>query len=151
MKKLILLSVILIGTVCFSFSQNAPTATPTEIKAVPAEPKADFKWIEMAHDFGKIEQGKPVTVEFKFTNTGKAPLIMNNVHGSCGCTTTDYTKEPVAPGKSGFIKATYNAANMGSFTKTVTVNANTEKGTEVLTIKGEVIASPNSPAINTPN
>lgn len=100
---------------------------------------AKFAWNETIHDFGKITQGKPVTTEFKFKNAGDVPLVISSVRGSCGCTVTDYTKEAVAPGKEGVVKATFNAASAGVFNKTVTVTANVEGGTEVLTIKGEVI------------
>lgn len=137
----------------FSLAVFAQEPAKQAVPAVPAkpaepvisnEPKAAFKWIETTHDFGSIPQGKPVTTEFKFTNTGKAPMILTNVRGSCGCTTTDYSKDPIAPGKTGFIKATYNAANVGNFTKTVTVTANTESGSEVLYIKGNVAADTNA-------
>ena len=90
-------------------------------------------------DFGKIKVGVPVSYEFSFTNQGKIPLVISTVQASCGCTVTSYTKDPIAPGAKGFVKATYNAANVGQFTKTVTVNANTEEGVAKLTIKGEVI------------
>lgn len=99
---------------------------------------AKFTWNETTHDFGKIVQGKPVATEFKFKNTGDVPLVISNVRGSCGCTVTDYTKEAVAPGKEGMVKATFNSARAGVFSKTVTVTANVEGGTETLTIKGEV-------------
>lgn len=98
-----------------------------------------FKWSETVHDFGKIKKGTPQTTAFTYTNTGKAPLTVTDVKGSCGCTVTDYTKETVAPGKTGEVKATYNAANVGPFTKTVTVTSNVEGGPVILTIKGEVI------------
>lgn len=100
---------------------------------------AKFKWTETTHEFGKIPQGKPVTAEFKFKNSGEAPLVISSVKGSCGCTVTDYTKEAVSPGKEGVVKATFNAASAGVFNKTVTVTANVEGGSETLTIKGEVI------------
>jgi hypothetical protein len=100
---------------------------------------AKFTWKATTHDFGKIVQGKPVSSEFTFKNTGSIPLVISNVQGSCGCTVTDYTKEAVAPGKEGMVKATFNSARTGVFSKTVTVTANIEGGTEVLTIKGEVI------------
>ena len=58
---------------------------------------------------------------------------------SCGCTVTKYSKDPISPGSSGYVTATYNAAKVGVFTKTVTVNANTDGNPVVLTIKGEVI------------
>jgi hypothetical protein len=97
-----------------------------------------FAWASTAHDFGKVPQGTPVTHEFKFTNTGKAPLVITNVQASCGCTTPSWTREPIQPGGSGHVKATYNASNAGAFDKTVTVTANIEGGIVVLHIKGEV-------------
>lgn len=101
---------------------------------------AKFKWVETTHDFGKIKEGEPVDNKFVFENNGTAPLIISNVKPSCGCTVTDYTKEPVPPGKKGYVKATYNAARKGAFNKTVRVTANIEGGSELLTIKGEVVS-----------
>ena len=77
--------------------------------------------------------------EFKFTNTGDAPLVISSVQASCGCTVAEYSKEPIAPGAQGFVKATYNAAKVGVFTKSVTVNANAENNVVQLVIKGEVV------------
>jgi hypothetical protein len=65
--------------------------------------------------------------------------VITTVQASCGCTVTEYSKDPIAPGEKGFVKATYNAAKTGSFQKTVTVNANTEEGVVQLIIKGEVV------------
>jgi len=98
-----------------------------------------FNWSQTTHDFGKIKVNKPVTYEFSFINAGEAPLVITSVQASCGCTVAKYTKDPVSPGSSGFVTATYNAAKVGVFTKTVTVNANTEAGSMQLTIKGEVV------------
>jgi hypothetical protein len=81
----------------------------------------------------------PVTHEFKFTNTGNAPLVISSVQASCGCTVTEYSKEPIPVGGQGYVKATYNAAKLGVFTKSVTVNANAEESVVQLTIKGEVV------------
>ncbi len=135
MKKLLFIAV---------FAVLAGTATAQQIPATTLgknEVKTDvavFTWASTSHDFGKIKQGVPATYEFKFTNTGKSPLVITNVQASCGCTTPDWTKEPVMPGGQGFIKATYNAASPGAFNKTVTVTANIDAGFVQLTIKGEV-------------
>ncbi len=91
------------------------------------------------HDFGKIKQGTPVTHEFKFVNTGKEPLIITNAQPSCGCTVPSWTREPIPPGGTGFVKATFNAAAAGGFNKSVTVTANVEGGVIMLTIRGEVM------------
>jgi hypothetical protein len=99
---------------------------------------AVMTWDTQNFDFGKIKQGVPVTHEFKFTNTGKVPLIITNVSASCGCTTPSWTREPVPAGQAGSVKATYNAGAVGAFDKTVTVTANIEPGFVALKIKGEV-------------
>lgn len=137
MKKLALtlFSLLLVASV---FAQEK------DVKVKPSKALVDqpvFTWTSTSHDFGKIKQGVPVTHEFEFTNTGDVPLIISTVQASCGCTVAAYTKDPVAPKGKGFIKATFNAASIGVFTKTLTVNANTEEGVVYLTIKGEVVTT----------
>jgi hypothetical protein len=100
---------------------------------------ANFLWTVTTYDFGKIKVNKPVTHEFRFTNSGDAPLVISSVQASCGCTVTDYSKDPISPGSEGYVKATYNAAKLGVFSKTVTVNANAAETAVVLTIKGECV------------
>lgn len=134
MKKFILSAALIIGVVFFGMSQASTVAVESGNPSM-----AKFKWEETTHQFGKIPQGKPVSTEFTFTNTGSTPLVISNVKGSCGCTVTQYTKEPIAPGKTGNVKATFNAAAMGAFNKSVRVTANVEGGNETLFIKGEVI------------
>ena len=129
MKKLVY-SVILLMFAFFSAAAQAQE---------PSNPNAaEISFAKTVHDYGTIYQGGDGACEFKFTNTGKAPLIITNVQASCGCTTPSWTKEEVMPGGSGFIKATYNAAAVGQFNKTITVTANIESGFVQLTIKGEV-------------
>ncbi len=142
MKKFALSAVLLAFLVLGVNAQEKAGVKPTPAPAAQPGNMAAFKWSETTHDFGQIAQGKPVTAEFKFTNTGKVALVLSSVTASCGCTTPDWTKDPIGPGKTGFIKATYNAAGMGAFNKSVTVNANVEGGSTYLTIKGEVIAAP---------
>ncbi|MCB0687542.1 MAG: DUF1573 domain-containing protein [Saprospiraceae bacterium] len=90
-------------------------------------------------DFGSIVQGTPQKVEFTVTNESDQPLILKKVKGSCGCTATDYDTNPIAPGASTTIEATYNAKSLGSFRKTVSVYTNIQENPFVLTIKGTVI------------
>ena len=137
MKKI---SLILVFSICATgvfaqlFTMVARPSIEWNMSAAPS-----FSWNVTAYDFGKIALNKPVTHEFKFTNTGNAPLVISSVRASCGCTVTEYSKDPIAPGAEGFVKATYNAAKVGVFTKTVTVNANAEESVVQLTIKGEVV------------
>ncbi|WP_345223498.1 DUF1573 domain-containing protein [Hymenobacter koreensis] len=92
------------------------------------------------HDFSNVVEGSVATYEFKFKNTGNQPVVIANVQASCGCTTPDWTKTPVLPGKSGFIRASYNSAGRpGQFNKTVTVTSNAKETSTMLTIKGTVL------------
>lgn len=96
---------------------------------------------ETSHNFGKIPQGRPAVYNFEITNTGKDPLRLENVQASCGCTTPEWTKEPIAPGASSMIKVGFNAYSDGSFTKVVTIFYGGNQ-TKTLTISGEVYKSP---------
>lgn len=135
MKKLVLFAALaLIANVGYSQVSAAVT---------PAAPKADMAvavFESQNFDFGKVKQGIPVTHEFTFTNKSKVTMVIIGVQASCGCTTPDWTKDPIPPGGQGFVKATYNAAGLGAFDKSVTVTANVENGVVPLRIHGEVIA-----------
>jgi hypothetical protein len=111
------------------------------LQNVSAQPFADIQFERMDYNFGKIkEENGPANFNFNFTNTGKIPLIIQDVQASCGCTTPEWSKEPVLPGKTGFIKVSYNPENRpGVFAKSITINANVPKNVRVLTISGEVI------------
>jgi hypothetical protein len=126
MKKLILICAVVLG---FAFNASAQT-----------DAKAEFKFNEEKHDFGKIPQGTPVTTVFEFTNVGTEPLILTEVRPTCGCTIADYTKTPVQKGAKGTIKITYNAAAVSAFNKTIVVTSNAKTPTKYLNIVGEVVA-----------
>ncbi len=141
MKKIISALCIAVAISGASFAQSTTTKKVTQ-PTVGAAKTPIFKWEKTTHDFGTIPQGTPVTAEFKFTNTGKDALIITSAQGSCGCTVPDYSKEPIAPNKPGVVRATFNAANPGAFTKTVTITSNAGTTPIVLTIKGEVKPAP---------
>ncbi len=107
--------------------------------------KAEFKFVEEKHDFGKVPQGKPVTTDFVFTNIGEEPLILTEVKPTCGCTIADYTKTPVKKGDKGSIKITYNAAVEAPFNKTIVVTSNAKTPTKYLVIVGEVVKTAPAP------
>ena len=100
---------------------------------------------ETEFDFGKIPQGKPVNHVFYYTNIGTTPLILENVQASCGCTTPEWSKDPVSPGTTSKITVGYNAASEGPFTKFITVSYNGSQNKQVI-IKGEVWKTPVSSA-----
>jgi ribonuclease PH len=79
---------------------------------VNAQENKNVKFIETVHDFGDLkEEVGQATYEFKFKNAGSVPIKLTDVKASCGCTTPDWTKDEVAPGKDGIVKATYNTTN----------------------------------------
>jgi len=136
MKKLFLLLVLPL------FAAVMTNAQPTN-SASPANPNAPVaKWDKMVNDFGEIAFNVPKTAEFKLTNAGKEPLIISSAKASCGCTNLKFSQEPILPGKSTTVSATYNAATQGMFTKTVTVITNADPNPIVLQIKGIVLPNP---------
>jgi len=105
-----------------------------------AQTVAEFKFDQETHDFGKISQGKPATVELKFTNSGTDDLNIFSVDANCACTKTDFPRTPVKKGASGTITITYDAAAIGVFLKGVTVKSNAKTSVKILYVKGEVVA-----------
>lgn len=124
---------LLLGCLIFSisiiFAQNTQNT-----------PKAHFTLTNNLVEFGNIVNGKTKTIDVKFTNTGKKPLIISDVYTNCGCTEIDYPREPFMPGKSGVLKISYNAIEgEGTFNKTVTIYTNAENKVETIKIQGAVI------------
>jgi hypothetical protein len=112
----------------------------------PAVAKEDILVLkETEHDFSMIPQGKPVYYSFSILNTGSTPLKLDDVHASCGCTTPEWSREPIAPGATAQIKVGYNAAAEGGFDKyiTITYMGNQNK---VIKIKGTVWKAPEGSA-----
>ena len=135
MQKVIFSFVFMILAV---FTLQAQDAQP-----VPPDPNApEISFDKIVHDYGTITQGSDATCEFKFTNTGKEPLILQKPISSCGCTVPTWPQEPILPGKSDIIKVTYSTHNVGPINKTVTVNSNAKTARVVLSIKGTVTAKP---------
>lgn len=134
MKKIFSLFVALFVLVAVSYAQ-----------------KGVLKFAKDTHDFGKVEQGKPVTHVFEFKNTGTDPVVINDAQASCGCTKPSWTREPIMPGKTGSVSATFNAAAAGPFNKSVTVTSNAEAGQTVLYLKGEVVTQKEAETAATPD
>ena len=104
-----------------------------------------LKLKETVYDFGKIPQGKPVYHSFEITNTGTEPLVLENVSATCGCTTPEWSKEPIAPGATAVIKVGYNAASAAPFDKDITITYKNGL-TKVVKIKGVVWQAPEGSA-----
>lgn len=125
MKKIMVICAMLLGMLSFA----------------NAEDKADISFDSITYDFGEFPETEPVqTCSFTFTNTGNAPLIINQATASCGCTVPTYTKTPIAPGEKGTIDVTYNGSGRipGHFKKTITVRTNGTTEVVRLYIEGEM-------------
>lgn len=115
MKYMIKIIIILVA-VSFSFQGFAQDEEENG-------PKIKFE--EQQHDFGDVQQGKKLSHKFSFKNTGNEPLILNNVLTTCGCTVTEWPKDPVQPGKSAEIEVKFNTAGrMGKQNKVITIISN---------------------------
>jgi hypothetical protein len=121
------------------------TATDASTEAAN-EAAAQITFEENEYDFGRVVAGEVVKHTFKFTNSGSVPLLIQNASASCGCTVPRWPKEPIAPGSTGEITVEFNSqGRVGSQNKTVTVLANTQPNTNVVTLKGEVLDASNGP------
>jgi len=118
-------------------NQSGTTASSGTTAAAADAPVMKFETIH--HDFGKIIAGDKVTYEFKFTNSGKSPLIITDAVASCGCTIPTWPKQPIKPGENGGIKVTFNSAGkMGLQDKQITITANTNPAQNLVHLIGEV-------------
>lgn len=103
--------------------------------------QAVIKFEKTTHDYGKFTEDTPQTYVFKFTNTGNEPLVIHQAFASCGCTVPTYTKESIAPGKSGELKVVYNGKGKlpGHFKKTVSVRSNATNALVRVYIEGDMV------------
>lgn len=145
MKKLLFSLIVIVFA---GMTLKAQDAAQTQPPVNPNAPEIVFE--KTVHDYGTIVQGGDGTCEFKFTNTGKEPLILSRPTSSCGCTVPTWPQEPILPGKTDVIKVTYNTNNVGTINKTVTVNSNAKTARVVLQIKGTVTAKPATTAPEKP-
>jgi hypothetical protein len=99
------------------------------------------KFVELKHDFGKIKQGTPVSYDFAFENVGATPVVIESATASCGCTTPVWPNTPVSKAKKDKISAGFNAANLGLFTKTISVKVAGYDLPIDLTITGTVLSN----------
>lgn len=111
------------------------------LSAMMVSAQAVIKFDKTSHDYGKFTEDKPQTYVFKFTNTGNQPLVIHQAFASCGCTVPTYTKESIAPGKSGELKVVYNGKGKlpGHFKKTVSVRSNASNALVRVYIEGDMV------------
>jgi len=152
MKKLLvaILSLALVGTVQAKDKKHSKKEDKKEVKSTetlsatsnPTEKGAKFKFTsDETYDFGEVQEGPQAEHIFEFKNVGNEPLIIQNASASCGCTTPEWPKEPILPGKTGKITVHYNTQGRpGPFTKSIFISSNATKENErkELFIKGSV-------------
>jgi hypothetical protein len=129
-------------------STAAQQTPPPPPPAPKPNPKAGvFKFKEETHDFGEVPEGPQAEVDFEFKNVGKEPIVIQEAHGSCGCTVPKWPQEPILPGEKGKIHVTYNTQGRpGPIMKDVTINSNAQQSPMVLHIRGNVKPKPADPA-----
>jgi len=138
MKKLFLCTIVA-GMLFTACNQGAATTATADNGNVSATNAPTIKFEKETHDFGKIKAGEKVTYEFKFTNTGKSPLIIKDAIATCGCTKPEWPKTPIKPGEEGAVKVTFNSTGkMGLQDKQITVTANTNPAQSMVHLIGEV-------------
>ena len=139
MKKIIyLFAIMFVFTSCGDdpFSK----VKSENVKSAAVRDNAPFKYPVMTfdrkiHDFGTIEDGAAQETVFSYTNTGDAPLVISEIKSTCGCTVPqDWSRAPLLPGESSQFTVKFNGKGANKTTKTVTINANTQNGSESVRI-----------------
>ena len=115
----------------------------TTVAKKPEGPLAVAEFSATEHDFGTIKEGDIVEYTFQVKNTGEAPLVIEKASPSCGCTVPDWTKNPIPPGGTGFVKAKFDSSGKpGLQKKSITVSANTWPAQSVLRFTANVTPKP---------
>ncbi|RYY98103.1 MAG: DUF1573 domain-containing protein [Chitinophagaceae bacterium] len=126
MRKLLLLAAVLVGSLAGNAQQDKKAEDVIKVNTE-------------AYSFGKLKQGVPVSTYFEVTNISDKPVVIENAWGSCGCTTPEIPKEPIAPGSTAKLKVNYNAAAMGAFNKDVYIKLAGVSAPKNVKINGEVV------------
>lgn len=145
MKKNSLVIIALVGLSFFSCKENPTSKIKPENlqKAVSRDSKflgnPEIAFDKPDYDFGIINEGDIVNGKFKIYNKGKSDLVISNAQPSCGCTIPEWPKDAIKPGDSASLSFTFNShGKVGKQNKSITLQTNTAKGTEILYLKGMV-------------
>jgi Protein of unknown function (DUF1573) len=141
--KTLFLSLIAAGMLMTACNQSSNSTTAGNTTTANAAEAPLMKFDKETRDFGKIKAGDKVAYDFKFTNTGKSPLIITDAVATCGCTKPEWPKTPIKPGESGVIRVVFNSAGkMGLQDKQITITANTNPAQNMVHLIGEVTSNP---------
>jgi hypothetical protein len=148
MKKLVIASVLALSTVFFVACNEGNAASKVNSEKLDKAKKRDansskeaamIEFDKTVFDFGTVNEGDIVDVEYVVTNPGKTDLVILKASPSCGCTVPSWPKEPIKPGESAKVVAKFNSSGRpGKANKSITLFTNTAKGREVLSLKGNV-------------
>jgi hypothetical protein len=138
--------VSLLWMMCFLLSctgQNGRNVIQVENSESPSESvhlQADILFDTLSHDFGTIIEGERVLCYFEYENTGEGDLVITEVETTCGCTTSDWKKEPLKPGERAHLQVAFDThGRSGAQLKPVAVKTNATVPVVWLTIKAKVI------------
>lgn len=155
MKKLVIALAFLVSATALISCGKGNAASKIKSKNLENAVKRDndiskgapvVKFDREVHDFGTVPEGELVETTFTVTNTGNSNLVITNAQATCGCTVPVWPKEPIAPGKTGEIKVSFNTAGKpNKQSKSVTLYTNTATGREVVKISGMVTPKAKKP------
>jgi hypothetical protein len=147
MKKLFLFILVSGAFACNTVTKNPkePAAPLPQVNVQDPSMNDSTKWttiqwLDSTQNFGKVTDGEKVKISFHFKNTGSQPLVISDVHASCGCTVPSKPDEPIAPGKEGVITAEFNSSGrVGKASKYINVTCNTKENIVTLLFEGDVL------------
>ena len=143
MKRITIITALLFITAGFTGCITDPNEEIREKVKNDKDFVTMVEWPVIEKNLGTIEEGQKMEVIFEYKNTGTKPLVIKNVHATCGCTVPEIPKEPVMPGKSGYIKAIFNSdGRAGENHKSITVYSNSKPGEQKLDFSVNVMAKP---------
>jgi len=99
------------------FAQSVPASSQ-----VQKDINKVLKFTNDNYNMGNIPYGKPTEFVVTIENISAAPVTLNNVQVSCGCTTPKFQAGAViAPGQKTTVTLGFNGASMGNFSKSATI------------------------------
>lgn len=123
MKTIVSFLILVLGGFSMITAQNTPK----------------FQFETEVIDYGEIPKGSDGVRVFRFKNIGDAPLVIDNVYASCGCTVPSWPRSPIPPGETGEIEVEYDTSIIGPIRRTISIDSNADEPTKAVKIKGKVL------------
>lgn len=130
--------IFIFATISFAGCKNSADPVSSSITGDGRE-KAELVFETYEHDFGKVAEGEKISYQFVYENNGSAPLAINAVSTTCGCTVPKYSNKPLKPGEKGSLEVVFDTSGRnGRQTKTITVKSNSSVPVVLLKITADV-------------